>query len=221
MPKGAGGILSFGIKGEQPAGEGFIDALQMISHLANVGDAKTLVIHPASTTHRQLSEDEQRAAGVPEEALRRAGTGTYEREHLQVRRDGTTYWALVTIDAIRDELGAPGSLVFRYSGVDAEEGTFVACAFWLAGALACVGRVDEAVAAMDELVEQSNDVGLYTEMISADDGQFLGNMPQGLSHLALVNAAITIDEMRREAEGGDDPTDDSAVDAVDGDQEVR
>ena len=102
-----------------------------------------------------------------------------------------------TIDAIRDELGA-GPLVFRYSGVDAEEGTFVACAFWLAGALACVGRVDEAVELMDELVVQSNDVGLFTEMISADDGQFLGNMPQGLSHLALVNAAITIDEMRTE-----------------------
>jgi GH15 family glucan-1,4-alpha-glucosidase len=102
-----------------------------------------------------------------------------------------------TIDAIRAELGA-GPLVFRYSGVDAEEGTFVACAFWLAGALACVGRIDEAVELMDELVVQSNDVGLFTEMISADDGQFLGNMPQGLSHLALVNAAITIDEMRTE-----------------------
>ncbi|HEY8429720.1 MAG TPA: PAS domain S-box protein, partial [Sandaracinaceae bacterium] len=54
-------------------------------------------------SHAFFFTDEQRAAGVPEEALRRAGTGTYEREHLQVRRDGTTYWALVTIDAIRDE----------------------------------------------------------------------------------------------------------------------
>lgn len=70
LPKGAGGILSFSIVGGQAAGERFIDALQMVSHLANVGDAKTLVIHPASTTHRQLSEDEQRAAGVPPDMLR-------------------------------------------------------------------------------------------------------------------------------------------------------
>ncbi|CAL93089.1 O-acetylhomoserine aminocarboxypropyltransferase/cysteine synthase family protein [Azoarcus olearius] len=70
FPKGPGAILSFGIRGGQPAGERFIEALQMISHLANVGDAKTLVIHPASTTHRQLSEEEQRAAGVPPDMVR-------------------------------------------------------------------------------------------------------------------------------------------------------
>jgi len=70
FPKGAGGILSFGIVGGQAAGERFINAVQMISHLANVGDAKTLVIHPASTTHRQLSEAEQRAAGVPPDMVR-------------------------------------------------------------------------------------------------------------------------------------------------------
>ncbi|TVO57643.1 MULTISPECIES: O-acetylhomoserine aminocarboxypropyltransferase/cysteine synthase family protein [Denitromonas] len=70
FPKGAGGILSFGIAGGQAAGERFINAVQMISHLANVGDAKTLVIHPASTTHRQLSEAEQRAAGVPPDMVR-------------------------------------------------------------------------------------------------------------------------------------------------------
>jgi len=67
---------------------------------------------------------------------------------------------------------------------------------------------------MDQLVEQSNDLGLFTEMISADDGQFLGNMPQGLSHLALVNAAITIDEMRRaRGEDVDDASDDRADEA--------
>ncbi len=70
LPRGAGGILTFGVRGGAKAGERFIEAVQFLSHLANVGDAKTLVIHPASTTHRQLSEDEQRAAGVNPELIR-------------------------------------------------------------------------------------------------------------------------------------------------------
>ena len=74
LPLGAGGILTFGLKAGSKsggaAGERFIEAAQMLSHLANVGDAKTLVIHPASTTHRQLSEDEQRSAGVSPEMIR-------------------------------------------------------------------------------------------------------------------------------------------------------
>jgi O-acetylhomoserine (thiol)-lyase len=70
LPLGAGGILSFGVKGGAKAGERFIEAVQFLSHLANVGDAKTLVIHPASTTHRQLDEHEQRAAGVVPEMIR-------------------------------------------------------------------------------------------------------------------------------------------------------
>jgi len=70
LPRGAGGILTFGVKGGAAAGVRFIEAVQFLSHLANVGDAKTLVIHPASTTHRQLDEDEQRAAGVLPEMVR-------------------------------------------------------------------------------------------------------------------------------------------------------
>jgi GH15 family glucan-1,4-alpha-glucosidase len=100
-----------------------------------------------------------------------------------------------TIDRIRDELGA-GPHLFRYSGADKEEGTFVACSFWAVSALACVGRHSEATALMDQLVDAANDVGLYSEMISAEDGAFLGNLPQGLSHLALVNAAADIVDTR-------------------------
>jgi O-acetylhomoserine (thiol)-lyase len=70
LPRGAGGILTFGVKGGAAAGERFIESVQFLSHLANVGDAKTLVIHPASTTHRQLDEEEQRAAGVLPEMIR-------------------------------------------------------------------------------------------------------------------------------------------------------
>src|SRR5664279_4756064 len=64
LPNGAGGILTFGLRGGARAGERFIESVQFLSHLANVGDAKSLVIHPASTTHRQLDDQEQRAAGV-------------------------------------------------------------------------------------------------------------------------------------------------------------
>jgi O-acetylhomoserine (thiol)-lyase len=70
LPKGAGAVFSFGIKGGRAAGQRFIEALQLFSHLANVGDAKSLVIHPASTTHRQLSDEELIAAGVGPEAIR-------------------------------------------------------------------------------------------------------------------------------------------------------
>jgi O-acetylhomoserine (thiol)-lyase len=70
MPKGAGALLSFGIKGGFEAGVKFIEALTFVSHLANIGDAKSLVIHPASTTHRQLSEEDQVKAGVPPDMVR-------------------------------------------------------------------------------------------------------------------------------------------------------
>ncbi len=70
LPKGAGAILGFGIKGGLEAGKKFIDSLQLISHLANVGDAKTLAIHPATTTHQQLSAEEQLATGVTPDFIR-------------------------------------------------------------------------------------------------------------------------------------------------------
>jgi len=70
MPKGAGSLLSFGIEGGYEAGVKFIEALQFVSHLANIGDAKSLVIHPASTTHRQLSEENLAKAGVPPDMVR-------------------------------------------------------------------------------------------------------------------------------------------------------
>ena len=70
LPKGAGSIFTFGIRGGVEAGVRFIENVQFLSHLANVGDAKTLVIHPASTTHRQLSEEEQLKAGVSPDMIR-------------------------------------------------------------------------------------------------------------------------------------------------------
>ena len=70
MPEGAGSIVSFGIKGGRAAGKRFVDSLKLVSHLANVGDAKTLVIHPASTTHRQLDAAALAASGIGEDMIR-------------------------------------------------------------------------------------------------------------------------------------------------------
>jgi O-acetylhomoserine (thiol)-lyase len=70
LPLGAGAILSFGIRGGMEAGRRFIESLKVFSHLANVGDAKSLVIHPASTTHQQLSDEEKKACGISDDMIR-------------------------------------------------------------------------------------------------------------------------------------------------------
>ncbi len=70
LPKGPGSMISFGVKGGRAAGRRFIEALKLFSHLANVGDAKSLVIHPASTTHQQMDADSLRKAGIGEEMVR-------------------------------------------------------------------------------------------------------------------------------------------------------
>jgi len=70
LPRGCGSIFTFGIKGGRQAGRRFIESVQLFSHLANVGDAKSLVIHPGSTTHQQMTDDELRAAGIGPEMIR-------------------------------------------------------------------------------------------------------------------------------------------------------
>jgi GH15 family glucan-1,4-alpha-glucosidase len=97
-----------------------------------------------------------------------------------------------TVRAVRSELGR-GPLLYRYTGMEAEEGCFLACTFWLIGALTELGRLDEACTLMDQAVALANDVGLLAEMMDPDDGAMLGNVPQALSHLALVNAAVRLD----------------------------
>jgi O-acetylhomoserine (thiol)-lyase len=70
LPKGAGAVMSFGIRGGLDAGRKFIESLKLVSHLANVGDAKSLVIHPASTTHQQLSDEEKQTCGISDDMVR-------------------------------------------------------------------------------------------------------------------------------------------------------
>lgn len=97
-----------------------------------------------------------------------------------------------TIEAVRAELGAGGPLLYRYSGQEEVEGAFVACSFWLVEALARSGRLEEARQTMQAMIDLGNDVGLYAEEIDPRTREFLGNFPQALSHLALVNAASAI-----------------------------
>ena len=104
-----------------------------------------------------------------------------------------------TTQRVADEL-ANGALVHRYraaDGLPGQEGAFLACSFWLAEAFARQGRLEEAVALIDRLLELSGDVGLYAEEIEPDTGAFLGNFPQGLVHLALINAAAAVEEAGR------------------------
>jgi O-acetylhomoserine (thiol)-lyase len=70
LPKGSGGMVVFGVKGGRPAGEKFIESLKLFSHLANVGDAKSLALHPASTSHSQLTEEQQRESGLTPDLVR-------------------------------------------------------------------------------------------------------------------------------------------------------
>src|SRR5215211_7787530 len=103
---------------------------------------------------------------------------------------------LSTARLIQDNLSR-GSLLHRYRGGDGlpgVEGTFVACSFWLVDALARLGQLGEAEELMDRMVGLANDVGLYAEEMEPEGGDFLGNFPQGLVHLALINAAATLEE---------------------------
>jgi len=107
---------------------------------------------------------------------------------------------LGTIDAIRARLGHD-DLLYRYEertddGLPPGEGAFLACSFWLVEALALGGRVAEARQLFDKLLRRCNDVGLYSEEIDVETGVLLGNFPQALTHISMMNAALCLERQR-------------------------
>jgi O-acetylhomoserine (thiol)-lyase len=86
LPKGQGAIMGFGVKGGHSAAKKFIESVKLASHLANIGDAKTLVIHPASTTHSQLTAAELQAAGITDDYVR-LSVGLEDVEDIKVDLD--------------------------------------------------------------------------------------------------------------------------------------
>lgn len=122
-----------------------------------------------------------------------AGTEDLDAAVLLAARTGFDRGDRLTssIRAIRRELGV-GPFLYRYSGAEAEEGAFVACTFWMVEALALSGQGEEATELMLQAIDFTNDVGLLAEQIDVGSGTFLGNVPQGLSHLALINASFTL-----------------------------
>lgn len=125
-----------------------------------------------------------------------AGTDDLDAAVLLAGRTGfdTGERLASTIEAVTAEL-AEGPLVYRYTGMAKEEGAFVACTFWLVDALARTGQTDRAMQLMDEAVGLTNDVGLLSEQKDPATGEFLGNTPQGLSHLALINVAFSLRDL--------------------------
>jgi len=130
--------------------------------------------------YRGFAGEESLDAGV----LRAVRTGYPERERLGR-----------TVDTVRERLAAAPGLLYRTTmHAGGEEGAFVACSFWVVEALARLGRVDEACETMEQVLPCANDLGLFSEEVDPESGELLGNFPQGLSHLALINAAGAVQD---------------------------
>lgn len=129
-----------------------------------------------------------------------AGSDDLDAAVLLVARtgycDGSDPRLHTTIDAITTELGAGQALLYRYSGQAEEEGAFLACSCWMVEAFVHAGRLDEASQWFTEIVRHANDVGLYTEEMDPASGALLGNIPQALSHLAVIGAATALDRSK-------------------------
>lgn len=174
-------------------------------------DAARIARNIAGVAAETIAEWERIAAEIRAEYLeqgwnaeKQAYVGAYGSHHLDAAvlraalfgaLDPTEPRMRATLAAVERELGV-GDLIYRYrmdDGLEGDEGTFTACAFWRVGCLALGGRAAEAKAAFERLIARANDVGLLAEEIDPATGAQRGNMPQGFSHMALINAALRLE----------------------------
>ncbi|MFI6073940.1 hypothetical protein ACIA5C_20435 [Actinoplanes sp. NPDC051343] len=147
----------------------------------------------ASTLRTSCATTRSTVAATPRRSPFYAGTDDLDAATLLAGQTGFDRGERLagTIAAIRNEL-ADGPLLYRYTGMRKEEGTFLACSFWLVSALTSLGRHQQAAAQMKAAVTLTTDLGLLAEQINPADRSMLGNLPQALSHLALINAAFAL-----------------------------
>jgi GH15 family glucan-1,4-alpha-glucosidase len=176
-------------------------ALDRACELANQGHLVSKHVGRWQREHRRIREFIETRCYSESKASYVRSPGTEELDAslllsvLAGYDDPCTPRLVGTVDAVRRELGR-GPLVHRWAD---EPGAFLACSFWLVDAYARQGRLDEARTLMDELVELANDLGLYAEEMDAESGRFLGNFPQGLTHLGLINAAVSFARAQKAA----------------------
>ncbi|ABY32692.1 glycoside hydrolase family 15 protein [Methylorubrum extorquens] len=138
--------------------------------------------------------------------LRTVLFGAFDPHHPRIAK---------TLERVGDELGA-GDLIYRYrmdDGLEGDEATFTACSFWRVGCLALAGRNDEATALFERLLARGNDLGLFAEEIDAETGEQRGNVPQGFTHMAVINHAVRLAAADRETPT-DEPDCRAEADAV-------
>ena len=186
-----------------------------------VGLDRAVQIARADPKHRLASPDtiarwERAAAEIRAEyhargwnAARGAYTMAYESDDLDAAVLRTVLFGAFdphdprvakTLERVGEELGA-GDLIYRYrmdDGLEGDEATFTACSFWRVGCLALAGRNDEATALFERLLARGNDLGLFAEEIDAETGEQRGNVPQGFTHMAVINHAVRLAAADRE-----------------------
>lgn len=180
-------------------------ALDRLLRMHDAGHLKAPVQLFRSERDKLRSEIEQRGYNTTLDTY----VGTFDGEELDASLlllsrygylDARSARAKRTREAVRRGLGRNG-LLYRYrrggDGLPGEEGAFGICSFWAVGDLALAGEVEEAEALFTHLLTYSNDVGLFAEEIEPDSGSALGNFPQAFTHVGLIDAALLIEEARR------------------------